>query len=63
MDLSLKNRLKSMTLSGFNPIGQEALDEIERLEKKLNIAENTLYKLRCECEKCGHVWTERMSKE
>ena len=57
-DLSLKNRLKSMALSGFNPIGGEALEEIERLEQELENAKNTLYKLKCECEKCGNVWTE-----
>jgi len=34
--------------------------EIKELKEELNIAKNTLYKLRCECEKCGNVWTEQI---
>lgn len=45
---------------------READERIKQLESELEELKqkaNTIYKLKCECAKCGHVWVERMEIE
>lgn len=39
---SLVSRLRTMAVIGWNPIGAEAADEIERLQSKVNMLEDAL---------------------
>ena len=45
---------------------REAIEKLKQAEfelEELKQKANTIYKLKCECDKCGHVWIERMEKE
>lgn len=53
---TLVRRLRTMAAIGWNPIGDEAADEIERLQFKVNILEDAL---RC-CS--GTAYTDYLHK-